>query len=75
MFWGADGHVMDWRWLDEHKVPWQNASGRWQLLWWETSGIRPQHVIGESLIFTRTSYDVEMKERERWPDWKRRKLR
>lgn len=76
MFWGHDGEVMDWRWHDDGKAFWQDATGGWRMVWRESLGSnRLLHVIGGELVYTRTLHDVELRERDRWPDEKRRKLR
>ena len=73
LFREADGRIMDWRWLDDEKRPIRLTNGKHLVVWRE--GDRLIVVITERLTASRTRHDVELEERQKWPEWKRRKLR
>ena len=67
----TDG-IRDWRWQTEANLPTLVRPGLWLAVWNDGGKIRI--VQARTVYLTRTLRDVELMERNRLPDDKRRKL-
>lgn len=74
VFWGFDGHVMDWRWVDDVRTsPARSLDGRWHCIWFDHG--RLLHVVADFAVASRTRHDVELWERNRLPHERRIRIR
>lgn len=74
IYWSAERHVIDWRWLSSpEQVPLYVKPGRY-LAAWNDSGT-PRIVYCRRVVLSRTKHDVELSERTKLPEHKRTKLR
>ena len=67
----ADG-IRDWRWQTKANVPTLVRPGLWLAVWSDAGKVRI--VRAGAVCYTRTLQDVELMERNRLPEHKRRKL-
>lgn len=72
IFWGADGHVIDWRMAKEN-MDLSREGKTWVLRWSENQGLR--EVRASSFDEQWGQVDSELIDRETWPKESRRNLR
>lgn len=69
----ATNAIRDWRWQNDKNLPVQVRPGLWLACWNDNDG-RMRVVYTRSVRFTRTKQDVELEERAKLPEYKRRRL-